>query len=57
MFGELGIIGLIGLILAVYAILKIVKSGADTLVKVLWIVAVLIFPIIGFIAWLIFGPK
>jgi len=57
MFEVLLLLGFFCLVLAVYAILKIAKSGADTVMKVIWIVAVLIFPIIGFIVWWFFGPK
>lgn len=52
-----GIFGLILLILDVWAIVKIIQSGASTGAKVLWIVLILILPFIGFIIWLIAGPK
>jgi len=51
-----GIIGLLILAADVYAIVKIFESPAETLVKVGWIVAVLILPVIGLIAWYLFGP-
>jgi len=54
---EVGIIGLIGLILIIYAVVKTLSSTASTGAKVIWIVALLVFPLVGFIAWLIFGPK
>ncbi|MCW5698410.1 MAG: PLDc N-terminal domain-containing protein [Rhodospirillales bacterium] len=58
MFGlELGFFGLIILIAVVYAIVKTVQSAASTGVKVVWIVAILIFPLFGFLAWLLFGPR
>ncbi|GHB10539.1 PLDc N-terminal domain-containing protein [Modicisalibacter luteus] len=52
-----GILGLIWLIIIIWAIVKVAKSSASGLAKVLWILALLIFPLVGFIAWLIFGPK
>lgn len=54
---EYGIFGLIVLILDVYAIIKTLGSGASTGAKVLWTLGILIFPIVGFIVWLIAGPK
>ena len=52
-----GFFGLILLILDVYAIVKTVQSPADTGAKVLWIVVILVLPLLGFLLWLIFGPK
>jgi hypothetical protein len=54
---EVGILGLIGLILTVYAIVKTIQSDASTGAKVIWVVALLVFPILAFIVWLFFGPK
>jgi hypothetical protein len=54
---EFGIPGLILLVLNIYAIVKIVGSGATTGAKVIWVIVILIFPLLGFILWLIFGPK
>lgn len=54
---EYGIIGIIILIADIYAILKTVQSGATTGVKLLWIVGILLFPVIGFLVWLFAGPK
>ncbi|PKO74076.1 MAG: hypothetical protein CVU21_25275 [Betaproteobacteria bacterium HGW-Betaproteobacteria-15] len=48
--------GIIVLIADIYAIIKIAQSSASTLKKALWIVGVLIFPVIGFIVWLLLGP-
>jgi hypothetical protein len=52
-----GLFGLIVLILDIYAIVKIVQSGATTGAKIIWIIVILIFPVLGFILWLIFGPR
>lgn len=52
-----GLLGLLHLVIAIWAILSILKSGASGLAKVLWALAVLIFPIVGLIIWFIAGPK
>jgi hypothetical protein len=52
-----GFLGLVLLALVVYAIVKTLQSGASTGGKVLWIVIVLLLPFLGFLAWLLFGPK
>ncbi|HBD11141.1 MAG TPA: hypothetical protein DCZ13_03285 [Porticoccaceae bacterium] len=52
-----GLLGLLILIADVWAIVKTVGSTASTGVKVAWIVAILILPVLGLILWLIFGPK
>ncbi len=49
--------GLIVLICDVWAIVSIFGSRASGGKKVLWIVLVLLLPILGFILWLIFGPR
>ena len=52
-----GILGLIVLILDIWAIINIVTSERSVGAKVLWTLLVVILPIIGFIIWLIFGPR
>lgn len=52
-----GVFGLILLILIVWAGLHIAQSNASMGAKVIWIVALLIFPFLGFFAWLLFGPR
>ena len=54
---EYGILGLIVLIANVYAIYQVITSGATTGMKVLWTLFILILPVLGFIVWLIAGPK
>ncbi|MGE0232256.1 MAG: PLD nuclease N-terminal domain-containing protein [Flavobacteriaceae bacterium] len=54
---EFGIVGLIVLVADIYAIYKTLTSGASTGAKILWTLGILIFPVIGFIVWLIAGPK
>ena len=52
-----GLGGLIILILDVWAIVSVIGSSAATGRKVLWTLAILILPILGFILWLFFGPR
>lgn len=52
-----GLFGLVILIADVWAIVRIVQSGATTGAKVLWIVLILLLPVLGFLIWLIAGPK
>lgn len=52
-----GLWGLLVLIADVWAIVNIFQSSADTTRKVLWTVLVILLPVLGFIIWLIAGPK
>lgn len=56
-FEVVGIGGLILLALDIWAIVSIVGSGASTGRKVIWVLAILILPLLGFLAWLVFGPR
>jgi Phospholipase_D-nuclease N-terminal len=52
-----GLWGLIVLVADVWAIVNIFQSKATTGTKVLWTVLVILLPVLGFIIWLIAGPK
>lgn len=52
-----GIFGLLILIADVWAIVNVVQSSSSTGIKVVWVVGILLLPLLGFIAWLIFGPR
>jgi len=52
-----GITGLVILILDIWAIVSVINSGRDNGTKVLWIALIVILPLIGFVAWLLAGPK
>lgn len=54
---EYGLIGLIVLIADIYALYNILTSGASVLAKVVWALAVIMLPVLGFIAWLVAGPR
>ncbi|PPD56060.1 MAG: hypothetical protein CTY10_06175 [Methylotenera sp.] len=48
--------GLLILILDIFAIIKIIQSSASGLEKILWILGVLFFPVVGLIIWFFAGP-
>jgi len=52
-----GLGGLILLVLDIWAIVSVVGSGASTGRKVLWVLVILLLPLLGFIIWLIAGPR
>lgn len=52
-----GILGLIWLIIIIWAVVKVAQSSAGLLGKILWILILLAFPVIGLIIWLLLGPK
>lgn len=54
--GDLGIWGIIHLALVVYAALQIFNSSADTVKKIIWVVVVAVFPLVGLIVWFFIGP-
>jgi hypothetical protein len=57
MYHRGGLWGLLVLIADIWAVVSIVQSSASTGTKVLWVVVVLILPVLGFILWLLLGPK
>ena len=52
-----GLGGLILLVLDIWAIISVVGSGASIGRKVLWVLVILLLPLLGFIIWLIAGPR
>ncbi|WP_227271399.1 PLDc N-terminal domain-containing protein [Roseobacter weihaiensis] len=52
-----GIGGFILLVLNIWAIVSVFGSRAGTGAKVLWIVLILVMPLIGFIIWVLAGPR
>jgi len=52
-----GVIGILHLALVIWAAVSILGSGASQGQKVLWILLVLVFPVIGLIIWILAGPK
>jgi len=52
-----GIGGFVLLVLDLWAIISVIGSRAGTGGKVLWVLVILFLPLLGFLAWLIFGPR
>jgi hypothetical protein len=52
-----GIVGLIILALDIWGIINVIGSGAGTGAKILWVLVILLFPVIGLIAWFVAGPR
>ncbi|WP_029131724.1 PLDc N-terminal domain-containing protein [Sedimenticola selenatireducens] len=52
-----GLLGLLVLIADIWAIVNVFQSRAGTGSKVLWVVLILVLPVVGFILWLLLGPK
>ena len=52
-----GILGLLLLVAIIWAIVKTLQSGASTGAKVVWIVVLLVFPLLGLIVWFFAGPR
>lgn len=52
-----GLGGFIVLILDIWAIVSIIGSPASTGKKVLWVLLVVILPLVGFLIWLLAGPR
>ena len=51
------IFGIVLLALDIWAIINVVQSSSSTLSKVLWVLFILFLPLIGFVVWLIAGPR
>ena len=56
-YGYGGLWGLLVLIADVWAIVNVFQSGADTGKKVLWTVLIIVLPVVGFVLWLLLGPR
>ena len=54
---EYGFFGIIILALDIWAIYNVLTSTVSTFAKILWTIVILALPVLGFIAWLIAGPK
>jgi hypothetical protein len=52
-----GLFGLLILIADIWAIVNVLGSRSSTGAKVLWTVLILILPLVGFIIWLVAGPR
>ena len=52
-----GLIGLIILALDIWAIINVLKSGAGTGAKILWVLLIVFLPVLGLVIWAIAGPR
>ncbi len=52
-----GFFGFLILVADIWAILNIVQARGSNMSKLLWILLVLFLPLIGFIIWLLAGPR
>lgn len=58
MFGGIsGLGGLVLLALDIWALVSIVGSNESTGRKVLWALLVIVLPLLGFLIWLVAGPR
>jgi hypothetical protein len=57
MFYRGGLWGLLILIADIWAIVNVLQSSASTGNKVVWTVLIIVLPVIGFILWLMLGPR
>lgn len=51
------LVGLLILILDIWVIIKVLQSGAQPIIKALWVVIVILLPLIGPLLWLILGTR
>ncbi|MEO1090164.1 MAG: PLDc N-terminal domain-containing protein [Pseudomonadota bacterium] len=54
---ELGLFGIVVLLTTIYALLHVFSSTSTIFAKSLWAVGILVFPIVGFLVWLVVGPR
>ena len=52
-----GFFGLLLLIADVWAIVNVIGSRSSTGAKVIWTVLILLLPLVGFLIWLLAGPR
>lgn len=57
MFGMGGIGGLILLGLDIWAIISVLGSNASSGRKALWVLLIVVLPLLGFLVWLVAGPR
>ncbi len=51
------VLGLIVIVADIYAILQVIRSDADSMRKLIWVLMVALLPALGLIAWVFFGPR
>jgi hypothetical protein len=56
-FQNAGLWGLIVLVADIWALVSVLQSSVTTGKKVLWILLIFFLPVLGFIIWLLLGPR
>lgn len=51
------LIGLVIFALDIWAIINVLKSSAETGIKILWVLLILFLPVLGLIIWALAGPR
>jgi len=51
------IFGIVVLALDIWALMNVWQSPSSSVSKLVWTLAIVILPVIGFVAWFLFGPK
>jgi hypothetical protein len=52
-----GFFGLLILIADIWALVNVIGSRSSTGGKVLWTILILLLPLVGFLIWLVAGPR
>ncbi|MWV16883.1 hypothetical protein F3I16_12610 [Pseudomonas sp. L-22-4S-12] len=52
-----GLLSLAILVLDIWAIINVVKSHAQTPMKVVWVLLIVFLPVLGLIIWALAGPR
>jgi phospholipase D-like protein len=48
--------GLLILVLDIIALVSLLKSGADSGTKILWVILIILLPVLGMVLYFILGP-
>ncbi|HTM95760.1 MAG TPA: PLD nuclease N-terminal domain-containing protein [Croceibacterium sp.] len=51
------ILGIVILALDIWALMNVWQSGTSDGAKIGWTIGVIIFPVLGFLVWILAGPK
>ena len=52
-----GLLSLVILALDIWAIINVIKSGAETGIKILWVLLIVFLPVLGLLIWALAGPR
>ena len=52
-----GLLSLAILALDIWAIINVIKSGAETGIKILWVLLIVFLPVLGLVIWALAGPR